>query len=308
MRQKIIIKNVFSSPNERPLLSKAFDTFILDYKSRQLSPNTIANYQNVFKYFQNYTSDIPLEEVTSELVKEWMVYLQEQGCTANTVRGYLKCLKAFFRFHEHSIIINSPKEDKKVLECYTQEEIRKLLTKPKKLSFASIRDYTIVCFLLATGVRCSTCINVKVKDINFSKGLIFLHKTKTRKQYYIPLSNTLKRILKEYLSIWEHKTDDWLFPTMYGDQISAETLKKAIKYYHQRKGVSTYSVHKYRRTFATHHLKQCNNIIYLQQLLGHSDIATTRKYVTVNVEDLQNNFDSYNPLDNMIKKGIKIKE
>lgn len=228
MRKKIIIRNVSTSTNESPLLSQAFDNFILDCKSRQLSPATIGNYKDVFKYFQNYTSDVLLEEITSELVKEWMVCLQEQGCTSNTVRGYLKCLKAFFRFHEHTIVVTSPKEDKRALECYTQEELKKLLTKPKRISFASIRDYTIICFLLGTGTRLSTCINVQVKDINFTKGLIFLNKTKTRKQYYIPLSHALKKALKEYLSIWEHKLEDWLFPTMYSDKMSSETLKKQL--------------------------------------------------------------------------------
>lgn len=55
----------------------------------------------------------------------------------------------------------------------------------------------------------------------------FLNKPKTRKQHYIPLSNTLKRFLKEYLNIWNISQ----MLAMYGDKMSAETLKKAIKYY-----------------------------------------------------------------------------
>lgn len=291
-------------PKELPL-SSAKSEFIIDCKARKLSSPTILNYSKSIDYFIDFIGDINLYEITDSDVKRWMISLHEKNAI-NSVRSYIKNIKYFFKYFNIIIDVKNPREQKKILECYTDEEVRLLLTKPKYNSFGRIRDYTIVCFLLSTGVRTSTLINIKVTDADLKAKTLFLRKTKTQKQYTIPLSSTLCSVLAEYLDVWNHNPDDYLFPSAYGDQLSPPALRQLIYSYHKQRGIKSFSVHKYRRTFASNYLKSCNNVFFLQQLLGHSDISTTRRYCSINIEDLQNNFDAYNPLDNTLKKSIKL--
>ncbi|WP_334305089.1 tyrosine-type recombinase/integrase [Holtiella tumoricola] len=63
----------------------------------------------------------------------------------------------------------------------------------------------------------------------------------------------------------------------------------------------------FRHTFAINYLRNGGNIAFLQQILGHSSIETTRMYLHITSEDLQQNFDDFCTLDNAKRKGIKLK-
>ena len=76
-----------------------------------------------------------------------------------------------------------------------------LLKKPdiKKCGFAEYRDWVMVNYFLATGNRLLTVMNLKIGDIDFGGGMIALTHTKNRKAQVVPLSQTILRILQEYL-------------------------------------------------------------------------------------------------------------
>lgn len=304
--KRIISLKSTSQDKKYLLLEEAKCEFLLDCHSRRLSEYTIQNYTKAIDYFISFVGNINLYDVTDSDLKRWLVHLNSKNAV-NSVRSWIKCVKIFFKYFKIVFDVKNPSEEKKVLECYTDEEIKLLLTKPKRKSFGRIRDYTIVCFLLGTGVRTSTLINIKIKDVDFKQHTIFLSTTKTHKQYTIPLSASLANVLTEYLGVWNHNEDDYLFPSVFGDQLEPNALRQIIYNYHKVRGVSSYSVHKYRRTYAVNYLKKCNNVFFLQQLLGHSDISTTRKYCPIDLEDVKNNYDDYNPLDNNLrKKSIKL--
>lgn len=95
-----------------------------------------------------------------------------------------------------------PKVDKRPIETYSDEELEKLLKKPnlKKCQFTEYRNYVMTAFFLSTGIRLTSLINIKIKDLDFSEECVNIMHTKNRKALTIPLNNQIVKIIKEYLN------------------------------------------------------------------------------------------------------------
>ena len=305
-------KKIYLSQNDTNQLCElslhdAVNNFLLHCKARGLSDATIRNYRTSSKYFIEFIGNINLYDVTDNDIKNWLVHLQEKGTKQNTRRTYLKSLKIFLNHYNINLNVGSIGEQKVQKDIFTDEEIKRLLTKPKRKTFTSVRDYTIVCFLLATGVRAKTLVNIKIKDIDMHTNTIFLSVTKTNKQYHIPMSNALKQVIRDWLKVYPFASDEsaYLFTTHWGDQMSCNTLKAMIQHYNRDHNVTGRGTHKYRRTFATNYART-GSVLVLQQLLGHNNVSTTQRYVTTSIDDLQKDFSDKNVLDISIKKAVKL--
>ncbi|MFW6015548.1 MAG: tyrosine-type recombinase/integrase [bacterium] len=90
-----------------------------------------------------------------------------------------------------SFKVDLVKEKKKIKVTYTDAEIRILLKKPnlKKCLFAEYRNWVVINYLLATGNRVGSIVNLKIKDVDFDSGYIHLKFIKNRREQVIPLSN-----------------------------------------------------------------------------------------------------------------------
>ncbi len=119
------------------------------------------------------------------------------------------------------------------------------------------------------------------------------------------MGKALKDILTEYLTFRDGNKEDILFCSASGTKLTPEGLNKAIREYNNKRGVEDTGLHKFRRTFATMAVKNGIDVFKLQKLLSHKSIKTTQKYVSLTIDDLQDDYDKYNPLDNFIKNNNK---
>ena len=159
---------------------------------------------------------------------------------------------------------------------------------------------------MATGNRLSTALNVRIRDINFEDMFIVLAKTKNRKQQIIPLSNTLADVLQEYLEIRGGNEDDYLFCNNYGQQASNRTFQTLVYRYNIKRNVNCTSIHAFRHTFAKNWILAGGDIVRLKTIMGHSNIAVTNEYLQMFGQDLQLDFERFNPLDNLKNKNRNI--
>src|SRR5699024_7094387 len=145
-----------------------------------------------------------------------------------------------------------PKVEKKIKETYTNDELERLLKKPDvdNCGFAEFKTWVFENYLLGTGNRVSTALNVRIRDVDFTGGTITLRKTKSRKQQIIPLSATLSDILSEYLAYRGGEGEDYLFCNNYGEQASVRTYQDLVKKYNRVRNVNKTSIHLFRHTFA----------------------------------------------------------
>lgn len=307
MKKKIVLSSI--SNTQKYSITQDMDNYITHCKVRGMSPHTIDNYTTILKGFITWLGDVPTSSITTDTINRFVIYCRDERKNNNTsIKDKLKVLKTFFKYCDVNVALPSIQAEKNFKTPYTEEEIKKLLEKPTINSYTQWRNHAIISTLLGTGIRSRTLINLKIRDLDFKNNTIFLEKTKTNKQYYLPMSTALRQTLRHYLSLYEHNEDDYLFVNLYGEPLNRHSLKQTIRDYNHMKGVTKVSIHLFRHTFAVNYLRNGGNIMYLKEILGHSKLTTTQIYLQINNEDLKLNFDEYNPLDKTVRKGIKIKK
>lgn len=226
------------------------------------------------------------------------------NASSQTIHTYTRDLKTMLYFfmnmgYMESFKIQLPKVDKKPVETYTDEELRILLKKPnlKKSTFAEYRTWVVINFLLSVGVRMSSLINIKIKDLDFDNEVVYISHTKNRKALIIPLNSTILKILKEYLKYRQGNLGDYLFCNTYGKVIDKRTMNGAIIKYHRDRGIITTGVHRYRHTFAKKFILAGGSITVLQKILGHSNLSITENYINLLVTDIKKEMNKVNLLE-----------
>lgn len=287
-----------------------FALFIKKCKVKNLTALTIRSYeQKIVIFFKFINSKDSITSINSDTIDNYIIYLKENTkANDTTINSYLRCVKAFLYFAMDKQYIKSfkiplIKADKKIKETYTDEELAILLKRPDmtKCNFTTFKIWVFENYLLATGNRLSTALNVKIGDIDFQNGFITLRKTKSRKQQIIPLSAVLSNILQEYLEVRGGEADDYLFCNEYGEKAIQRTYLQLVQRYNQKRGVSRSSIHCFRHSFARKAIQNGMDAFRLQKMLGHSDLTVTKQYIEMYSTDLQMNFEKFCPLDNMIK-------
>jgi integrase/recombinase XerD len=289
-------------------IQEAFDLFIRKCKIKNLTDLSISSYEKKMVHFYEFIDKSePITNVTKDTVDNYILWLRE-NTEANdiTINSYLRSVRAFLYFcmedrYIPTFKIQLIKAEKKIKETYTDDELVRLLEKPDvdNCSFSCYKTWVFENYLLGTGNRISTALDLHIGDINFQSGVIILRKTKNRKQQIIPLSATLAEILQGYLQIRGGEADDYVFCNEYGEQASCRTYQQLVRRYNRKRGVEKTSCHTFRHTFAKNWILNSGDMFRLQKILGHSDLTVTKEYVNMFGQDLQMDFEKFNPLDNL---------
>lgn len=289
-------------------IQEAFDLFIRKCKIKNLTDLSISSYEKKMVHFYEFIDKSePITAITKDTVDDYILWLRE-NTEANdiTINSYLRSVRAFLYFcmedrYIPTFKIQLIKAEKKIKETYTDDELVRLLEKPNvdNCSFSCYKTWVFENYLLGTGNRISTALDLHIGDINFQSGVIILRKTKNRKQQIIPLSATLAEILQGYLQIRGGEADDYVFCNEYGEQASCRTYQQLVRRYNRKRGVEKTSCHTFRHTFAKNWILNSGDMFRLQKILGHSDLTVTKEYVNMFGQDLQMDFEKFNPLDNL---------
>lgn len=172
----------------------------------------------------------------------------------------------------------------------------------KGCDFITYRNYVICNFFMAVGCRTRSLINIKINDLDFDNNVVYLNTTKNRRPLIIPLSNTIRQILRQYLKIRKGSKDDYLFCSVYGEQVTRTRLFNSMQDYNRKRGVEKSGLHRYRHTFAKKWILNGGNTLKLKEILGHSNLEMVTNYVNIFTEDLKEDFNIYNPLEGFCSK------
>ena len=292
----------------------AFDEFVVAQTAKGLTEPTIKNYH---AHFHSISKHIDIEKSFSDLTQAdidgMIVSMRKSGLATNSISSYVRVFKTFMNWSRQQgyTTLTAPnyKQVETVKEPYTDEELLRLLEKPKANgTFCEYRNWVIINFLLNSGCRAATVRNIQNGDVDLSNSRIVFRHTKTHKVQVVPLCSQMVRILKDYCKTRGGGESDYLFCDEYGGMLSANALRLAIERYNHSRGVKKTSVHLFRHTFARKYLIDCGGDAFmLQKLLGHSTLKMTRHYCNIYDADIANNFDRLSPLENMSRSKQKIR-
>jgi len=316
---RAVKRNMITPNREGKTLDAGYDEFVHYCKARNLSEATIKHYDEsmriVYKFMDYKTLISSLSEHT---VQDFVIFCKrdmgQKDITTNTNLRSLKTILYYFMRlgYMDSFKISEIRVTKEPIETYSDAELRILLKKPdmKKASFVELRNWTITNFIMGTAIRLKSLANIKIKDIDFENELITLTHTKNRRGQIVPISHTLKAVLVEYTSYRGGEDEDYLFSTAYGGKMKENALTGSMALYNKRRGVMKTGVHRLRHTFARNWILNGGDVFRLQKILGHSSMDIVRNYVNMFSDDVQRDFNTFNPLENITeqqKKGIKLR-
>ena len=290
---------------------EAVSMFIEEKEAINLSAESIKDYKKILRYIGNYfgfDENSPVGDITLQHFYQLTNHCKATGAAPATVQNYIRMFRVFAywcmddvrKYIEPAYKIKLPKAAEEQIKFFTDEEVALLLEKPKRdASFVEWRYWAIANWVLATGNRASTLLDVRVSDIDYKRKEIILHHTKSGRAQIIPLSSTLEMVLKEYVRMWRKDApeDAYLFPNVGEEKLQVNSLSGGFNDYCKKRGVGKTSIHGLRHTFARMWVKNNGNLFQLQKILGHSTLEMTKRYSRLFGEDLKDDFDLYSPLD-----------
>ncbi len=290
-------------------LNEAFKDFILDGRIRNLSERTEEFYQFTWDCFRKEMPQVKtMNQINLKVFNQYVLKLRKMDIAPVTVNNRMRGVRTFFNYlinngYIEPFKITIKKAQKPLKETYSDEELQILLEKPTKPeldnSFALYRDWVIVNYLISTGNRASTIVNLKVKDVDLASGYVKLNHTKNKKQQIIPLPDQTVKILNEYIRHFNPKNDMWLFPSIYGTRLTVNGLSNNIAKYNKKRGIEKRGVHLFRHTFAKMWIMNGGDIFTLKNMMGHSSIEILQEYVQLYSNENKINNDKYNPMNNL---------
>ena len=312
MGKKISVKK---AENYEVELVQFFREFIEFKEAANLSPSTIVSYKKTYKRFVEWFNqaengvELTINNLNIKLVYRFIDSLRKAMVKPASINHYLRDLRTFFNWLSDNKYIEEPlkvilvKGQEEEFKCFSNEELLTLLEKPRKQdSFVVWRTWAIVNFVLGSGQRSATLREVRIGDIDFHNKQIKIRHTKSKKAMPpLPLSRQLSLALKEYIKMFRATAakDSFLFCDISEEQLSESALRSSFRKYVLNRGVNNTSIHSLRHTFARTFLLNNGDIFRLQKILGHSTLEMTRRYCNLLGEDLKQDFESFNPLDNL---------
>lgn len=221
--------------------------------------------------------------------------------TLGSQHGCLAPLKTFFRWltRERHIASNPaselqlPKQPKRLPRTLlSMADIDAILHEAEPATPAGLRDRAMLELLYATGLRRMELPVLKVYDVDLGRRLVFVREGKGRRDRVVPLGERAAAWLEKYLidarpQLLAADTEA-LFVSDYGEPITPAWLADKVKRYMAFAGIDKPgATHLFRHACATHMLENGADIRYIQEMLGHANLATTEIYTHVSIDKLQ---------------------
>ena len=236
-------------------------------QDKNLSANTIRLYLNVLEKFKEQFSTDNLKVYFRENLKKYeATSLKVQQYALNS---YLKFKKLKVEWEKIARLI--PRIQRKFFDTISEIELKKLKdTKVEKNSKVYERNNLILDFLLYSGLRINELVNVKHQDWQGNQLRILGKGNKVR---FV--------LLPEFLvTHFQSSSNDYLFTNQRGNPIKAEYIRWLLNTRTKQAQINKrITPHTFRRSFATLLYKNGTQLLTIQQLLGHSSVQTTEKYI-----------------------------
>ena len=251
-----------------------------------------------------------LDEIKLMDLEEYMEYLkcystEKREDLMNTERGIMRkvsTVKSFYNyFYRTERIQNNPASllqlpkihEKEIIRLDVDEVARFLdevedgecLTEKQKAYHAKtkLRDLAMMTLLLGTGLRVSECVGLNINDVDFRNGGLRIHR-KGGKEVIVYFGSEVEYALQDYLSEREHivpeeGSEEALFLSMQRKRINVRSVEKMVKKYAQLvTPLKKITPHKLRSTYGTNLYRETGDIYLVADVLGHSDVNTTKKH------------------------------
>ena len=296
-------KSVEERCDNRSSISKLIDIYLSDMRKHNYSGKTVYSYRLSLGSLLSFLEDAGVREisdVTSEILEKYRARRLAAGLEAGTVALNVGVIKTFFRYLDGEGVIfdnpacglKAPRDEKRMGHVPSEEDMRKLLASPDISTSMGIRDRAILEVAYSTGIRLEELTGLRLSSVDLKNKTLRIF-GKGRRERIAPLTRAAAKWLEKYLSgprgelLRYNLDEDALWIGMHKGMMSHAALGVRIGEYSKAAGVRRISPHAIRRACATHMLRNGAHPVQIQMLLGHAQMRTLSRYISVNLGDVR---------------------
>lgn len=272
------------------------------------SPHTTSAYASDIKQFELWVSRLKVNSprlVTRDMVRQYISFLTTSKQAKRSVTRKLASIRRYFAWHvrngtlkiDPTTGIRTPSGTGRLPKVLTKEQLTALLTcnDPDVPEWKSSRDTAVIELLYGSGLRVSELCSLDIDSINTRNNTVLVV-GKGSKERRIPVSEPSVQAVKHWLKFHDDFLDQnselvALFLNSRAKRLAPRDVRRLI----DQRALTPTHPHALRHTFATHLLDHGADLRAVQELLGHSDVATTQRYTHVSKERLKSAYGASHP-------------
>ena len=275
-----------------------------------LSINTQDSYRFDMQEFTNYLNKEKINNLNDIKEQDLINYLEylktDKKLKPRSIERHLTTLRSLYKYLVKNEIVKSDitlnidnmKLGRHLPDVLSIEEVDNLLN-IKINSPYDIRTKAMLEIMYSSGLRVSELVNLELSDIDVYNDTILIN-GKGSKERIVPIGDVAKKYLHDYLEIRnslikrKNGNPDKLFLNNHGLPITRNGFNFLLNNILKEKGIKKkVTPHTLRHSFATHMLDNGADLRTIQELLGHSDIVTTRIYTHISKKQVHDNYIEY---------------
>lgn len=272
---------------------------------RRMSAHTLDAYQRdlaaLSQWCQAHGIDDPQALATDQL-REFIAAEHRRGLAAKSLQRRLSACRSFYAWLLKNNAIDTspaaglraPKAPRKLPQVLDADEAVQLVELPTDAPLG-LRDRALLELFYSSGLRLSELCALRWRDLDMASGLVLVH-GKGNRERSVPVGTHALNALQDWRRDSAGSGDRPVFPGRAGGPLSQRAVQIRIKQLAQRQGLfKNVHPHMLRHSFASHILESSGDLRGVQELLGHSDIATTQIYTHLDFQHLAKVYDAAHP-------------
>lgn len=284
-------------------MKESLNNFANELSLSKSTPTVEAYWYDVAKFLE-YLHEKQVKRMKAMNAGHIVGYLgmcKKQGKCDSSINRYYMSIRSYCRYLRRNKLIAEdltqdivpPKNNQKAPRIPTVEEVNKILSQPNIETESGMRDKAILELLYSSGLRASELCDLQAEDIGHNSVRVTCGKrSKTRT---VPITENAADCILEYRQRFRGMHSGYFFVTLQGKQIRRQLLCSIVGDYAQKAGVEGITTHTLRHACATHLLDQGADLRMIQEVLGHSSIASTQRYTHLSSNKIQSMFQQFHP-------------
>jgi integrase/recombinase XerD len=296
-------RNEMETPMDIETMGAEFKQYL---QTRNYAKSTVVCYCQYLGYFMDYIRELKLaslKQVNGKHVRDYQLMVMEKDFAQETTALRIRPVKRLFEYlvESNRLLINpcekiveTNRKGRKMPPVLTEQEMTRLLDQPNLSLRMQIRDRAIMEVFYSSAIRLDELLHLEVYHVDLKEKVLFIRKGKGNRQRVVPLGTNACKYLREYLEkirpryAKKNRKERKVFLTNWGKAISGGTISSFLRLYRLASKIKKpVSAHTFRRSCATHLLKNGADISYVQKLLGHKNMRTTQLYTKVVPMDIK---------------------
>lgn len=262
-------------PEFKTISEKFLRKYTIAGKSESCTRNYLMQISKLVLHYKESPLNLSIDQL-----EEYLFYIrQHETPSLSSFKHLVYGLRTMFSmFKNETLLLSLPSiaNSKALPEVFSQQEVKQVLTTPKRLKHRVLFGIIYDC-----GLRISEVKRLKITDVDFDRHMVHIRESKHKKDRYVPVSPLLLRGIKNYLDSVTPQT--WLFNgKRRGEQMSREGIRHAFRAVIRKTGIEKkVCIHTLRHSYATHLLEMGLDIVSVKNQMGHAEIRTTMMYLHI---------------------------